>query len=80
VASAVLELPSDQAKETEVSAYVDPRHPFEITHDLCSYTFPLSNGDEAQLILPRVVTEDDARRLAEFIRCVCAGKAIEAGA
>lgn len=57
--------------------YVDRRHPFEVTHDLCSYDFPLSTGGFARLVLPRVVTEDDAKALARFLQIVCIDRATE---
>lgn len=45
----------------------DPRHPFEISHHLCSYPFPLSTGEIATILLPEKITLEDAVRLGAFV-------------
>lgn len=45
----------------------DPRHPFEISHGIVSYSFPLATGETAQLMLPERLTDEDAERLADYI-------------
>lgn len=46
----------------------DPRHPFEISHHIISYPFPLSTGEIAELILPERISAEDAERLVAFIQ------------